>query len=181
MIPGSNSFNTLSTLEVDGREYLYYSLDKLAQQDLEAIRRLPYSLKILLENILRFERGGADAGGDINAFAEWLDTRSSQREIAFRPARVLMQDLTGVPAVVDLAAMRDAAAASPGALTRRFQSTWSSIIRSWWTNLPVTPLLPPMSSAKWSVTMSVIVSSSGVHRCLTTSAWCRRVPVSVTR
>ena len=114
MIPGSNSFNTLSTLEVDGREYLYYSLDKLAQQDLEAIRRLPYSLKILLENILRFERGGADAAGDINAFAEWLDTRSSQREIAFRPARVLMQDLTGVPAVVDLAAMRDAAVGQPG-------------------------------------------------------------------
>ena len=114
MIPGSNSFNTLSTLEVDGREYLYYSLEKLAQQDLEAIRRLPYSLKILLENILRFEQGGADAAGDINAFAEWLDTRSSQREIAFRPARVLMQDLTGVPAVVDLAAMRDAAVDQPG-------------------------------------------------------------------
>ena len=114
MIPGSNSFNTLSTLDVDGTEYLYYSLDKLAQQDLEAIRRLPYSLKILLENILRFEQGGADAAGDINAFAEWLDTRSSQREIAFRPARVLMQDLTGVPAVVDLAAMRDAAVDQPG-------------------------------------------------------------------
>jgi aconitate hydratase A / 2-methylisocitrate dehydratase len=114
MIPGSNSFNTLSTLDVDGREYLYYSLDKLAQQDLEAIRRLPYSLKILLENILRFEQGGSDAAGDINAFAEWLDTRSSQREIAFRPARVLMQDLTGVPAVVDLAAMRDAAVDQPG-------------------------------------------------------------------
>jgi aconitate hydratase len=114
MIPGSNSFNTLSTLDVDGREYLYYSLDKLAQQDLEAIRRLPYSLKILLENILRFEQGGADAAGDINAFAEWLATRSSQREIAFRPARVLMQDLTGVPGVVDLAAMRDAAVDQPG-------------------------------------------------------------------
>ena len=114
MIPGSNSFNTLSTLDVDGKEYFYYSLDKLAQQDLEAIRRLPYSLKILLENILRFEQGGADAAGDINAFAEWLDTRSSQREIAFRPARVLMQDLTGVPAVVDLAAMRDAAVDQPG-------------------------------------------------------------------
>jgi aconitate hydratase len=114
MIPGSNSFNTLSTLDVDGREYLYYSLDKLAQQDLEGIRRLPYSLKILLENILRFEQGGADAAGDIYAFAEWLDTRSSQREIAFRPARVLMQDLTGVPGVVDLAAMRDAAVDQPG-------------------------------------------------------------------
>ena len=113
MTPGSNGFNTLSTLDVDGQEYLYYSLDKLAQQDLDAIRRLPFSLKILLENILRCEQGGEDAAGDIRAFADWLESRSSQREIAFRPARVLMQDLTGVPAVVDLAAMRDAAADRP--------------------------------------------------------------------
>ncbi len=113
MTPGSNSFGTLSTLNVDGKEYSYYSLDKLAQQDLDAIRRLPFSLKILLENILRCEQGGDDAAGDIKAFAEWLESRSSQREIAFRPARVLMQDLTGVPAVVDLAAMRDAAADRP--------------------------------------------------------------------
>jgi aconitate hydratase len=113
MTPGSNSFDTLSTLDVGGKEYSYYSLDKLAQQDLDAIRRLPFSLKILLENILRFEQGGDDAAGDIKAFAEWLESRSSQREIAFRPARVLMQDLTGVPAVVDLAAMRDAAADQP--------------------------------------------------------------------
>jgi len=114
MTPGSNSFDTLSTLDVGGKEYSYYSLDKLAQQDIDAIRRLPFSLKILLENILRCEQGGDDAAGDVRAFAEWLDSRSSQREIAFRPARVLMQDLTGVPAVVDLAAMRDAAADQPG-------------------------------------------------------------------
>ena len=114
MTPGSNSFDTLSTLDVDGKEFSYYSLDKLAQQDIDAIRRLPFSLKILLENILRCEQGGDDAAGDVRAFAEWLDSRSSQREIAFRPARVLMQDLTGVPAVVDLAAMRDAAADQPG-------------------------------------------------------------------
>jgi aconitate hydratase len=113
MTPGSNSFDTLSTLDVGGKEYFYYSLDKLAQQDLDAIRRLPFSLKILLENILRFEQGDDDAVGDIRAFAEWLESRSSQREIAFRPARVLMQDLTGVPAVVDLAAMRDAAVDQP--------------------------------------------------------------------
>ncbi|MCG6889403.1 MAG: aconitate hydratase AcnA [Gammaproteobacteria bacterium] len=113
MTPGSNSFNTLSTLNVDGQEYLYYSLDKLAQQDLDAIRCLPFTLKILLENILRCEQGGDDAAGDIRAFADWLESRSSEREIAFRPARVLMQDLTGVPAVVDLAAMRDAAAEQP--------------------------------------------------------------------
>jgi aconitate hydratase len=113
MIPGSNSFDTLATLDVAGKEYYYYSLDKLAQQDLQAITRLPCSLKILLENILRFERGGDDASGDIRAFADWLDTHSSEREIAFRPARVLMQDFTGVPAVVDLAAMRDAASDQP--------------------------------------------------------------------
>jgi aconitate hydratase len=119
MIPGNNSFNTLSTLDIDGREYFYYSLDKLAEQDLEAIRRLPFSLKILLENILRCERGGADTAGDIRAFADWLETRSSQREIAFRPARVLMQDFTGVPAVVDLAAMRDAAGDHPARINPR--------------------------------------------------------------
>ncbi len=113
MKPGSNSFDTLSDLDVDGRCYKYYSLPKLAAQDLAAIEKLPYSLKILLENILRFERGDADSRGDVGAFADWVETRSSEREIAFRPARVLMQDLTGVPAVVDLAAMRDAAGDDP--------------------------------------------------------------------
>ncbi|MBT8436816.1 MAG: aconitate hydratase AcnA [Gammaproteobacteria bacterium] len=113
MEPGSDSFKTLTTLEVDGKEYQYYSLEKLAAGDLDAIRQLPYSLKILLENVLRFEQGGNVAQGDIRAFAEWVETRSSDREIGFRPARVLMQDLTGVPAVVDLAAMRDAALDDP--------------------------------------------------------------------
>lgn len=112
MSPGSNSFNTLVTLEVDGREFHYFSLEKLAAQ-IPEIERLPYSLKVLLENILRFERGDQDTAADIKAFGDWVRDRSSQREIAFRPARVLMQDLTGVPAVVDLAAMRDAAAEDP--------------------------------------------------------------------
>lgn len=113
MEPGSDSFKTLTTLEVDGQEYHYFSLEKLAADDLAAIRQLPFSLKILLENVLRFEQGGSDAEGDVRAFAKWVETRSSDREIGFRPARVLMQDLTGVPAVVDLAAMRDAAADDP--------------------------------------------------------------------
>src|SRR6185312_3523712 len=69
---------------------------------------LPFSLKVLLENLLRFEDGRTVSADDIRAMAEWLATRTSDREIAFRPARVLMQDFTGVPAVVDLAAMRDA-------------------------------------------------------------------------
>ncbi len=113
MKPGSNSFDTLATLDVDGKRYHNYSQDKLAEGDLGDIPRLPYSLKVLLENILRFENGGDDAKGDVRAFAEWVKTCSSEREIAFRPARVLMQDFTGVPAVVDLAAMRDAASNDP--------------------------------------------------------------------
>ena len=108
MTPGNNSFGTLSSLEVDGSQYHYYSLEKLAAR-VPGIERLPYSLKVLLENILRFEQGGEDSKGDIEAFGAWLGEKRSRREIAFRPARVLMQDLTGVPAVVDLAAMRDAA------------------------------------------------------------------------
>ncbi len=112
MKPGSNSFNTLTTLELDGQEFHYFSLEKLAAQ-IPAIEQLPFSLKVLLENILRFEKGDADASADIEAFGDWVQACSSQREIAFRPARVLMQDLTGVPAVVDLAAMRDAAADNP--------------------------------------------------------------------
>ena len=108
MTPGNNSFDTLSELTVGDRSYRYYSLEKLAA-DKPAIARLPYSLKVLLENILRYEQGGEDSAGDVAAFEDWIEKRASKREIAFRPARVLMQDLTGVPAVVDLAAMRDAA------------------------------------------------------------------------
>ncbi len=108
MKPGSNSFDTLDTLDVGNRQYHYYNLQKLAAEHPE-IERLPYSLKVLLENILRYEQGGDDAKGDVRAFADWVEARRSDREIAFRPARVLMQDFTGVPAVVDLAAMRDAA------------------------------------------------------------------------
>ena len=70
--------------------------------------RLPFALKVLLENLLRHEDGRTVTADDISAMAAWLTTRTSEREIAFRPARVLMQDFTGVPAVVDLAAMRDA-------------------------------------------------------------------------
>ena len=88
MTPGSNSFNTLAELDVNGSTYHYFSLETLADAELEQIRQLPYTLKILLENILRFERGGEDTAGDIRAFGEWIESRSSEREIAFRPARV---------------------------------------------------------------------------------------------
>ena len=104
-----DSLSTLSTLQVNGKTYHYYSLPKAAKT-LGNIDKLPVSLKVLLENLLRFEDGETVAKDDITAMVSWLKERSSSREIAYRPARVLMQDFTGVPAVVDLAAMRDAVA-----------------------------------------------------------------------
>jgi aconitate hydratase len=103
-----NSFKARRTMTVGEKTYVYFSLAAAEKNGLTGISRLPYSLKVLLENLLRHEDGQIVKASDICAFSEWLKTRSSEREIAFRPARVLMQDLTGVPAVVDLAAMRDA-------------------------------------------------------------------------
>ena len=110
---GSNSFDTLETLMVDGQEFHYFNLPRLKPQAVPDLDKLPFSLKVLLENILRFEQGGEESRQDISAFQEWLTSHSSEREIAFRPSRVLMQDFTGVPALVDLAAMRDAVADNP--------------------------------------------------------------------
>lgn len=104
-----DSLSTLSTLQVNGKTYHYYSLPKAAKT-LGNIDKLPISLKVLLENLLRFEDGETVAKDDLKAMVSWLKERTSSREIAYRPARVLMQDFTGVPAVVDLAAMRDAVA-----------------------------------------------------------------------
>ena len=109
-----NSFATRRVLNVKGTPYSYYSLKALAEAGLPAIERLPYTLKILTENLLRFEDGETVTADDIRALIGWLDRQRSDHEIAFRPARVLMQDFTGVPAVVDLAAMRDAVARAGG-------------------------------------------------------------------
>jgi aconitate hydratase len=103
-----DSFKCRKTLTVGGRSYEYFSLSEAERNGLAGISRLPVSLKVLLENLLRFEDGRSVTADDIRAVAEWLNARTSTREIAYRPARVLMQDFTGVPAVVDLAAMRDA-------------------------------------------------------------------------
>ncbi|MEL6258753.1 MAG: aconitase family protein, partial [Pseudomonadota bacterium] len=104
-----DSFQSKRTLEAGGKTYAYYSLEAAGQNGLGDVSRLPASLKVLLENLLRFEDGKTVTKGDIQAMAAWLtDKGSAQHEIAYRPARVLMQDFTGVPAVVDLAAMRDA-------------------------------------------------------------------------
>lgn len=104
---GQDSLSTQCQLHVDGTTYHYFSLNK-AENHFHGISRLPYSLKVLCENLLRFEDGATVTTEDIKAIAEWLKNKTSQHEIAFRPARVLMQDFTGVPAVVDLAAMRSA-------------------------------------------------------------------------
>lgn len=102
-----NSLGTRSELKVQGKNYIYYSLKKASEQ-LGDLSKLPLSLKVLLENLLRFENGRSVSVDDIKELAHWVQRRTSEREIAYQPARVLMQDFTGVPAVVDLAAMREA-------------------------------------------------------------------------
>ncbi|MBO4966675.1 MAG: aconitate hydratase AcnA, partial [Pseudomonas sp.] len=108
-----DSLNTLATLKVDDKTYHYFSL-ALAAKSLGDLSRLPMSLKVLLENLLRWEDGKTVTEPDLKALAAWLKARRSDREIQYRPARVLMQDFTGVPAVVDLAAMRAAMAKAGG-------------------------------------------------------------------
>ena len=102
-----NSFNAKTHLTLADQTYVIYSLPEAAKI-LGDLSRLPFSLKVLLENLLRHEDGRSVTAADVQAVANWLNTQTSNREIAYRPARVLMQDFTGVPAVVDLAAMRDA-------------------------------------------------------------------------
>ncbi len=108
MTDGQYRANSRRQLKVAGKTYDYFSLAALAETGLGDIARLPFSLKVLLENLLRHEDGRTVSSDDVANLAEWAKTGSSDREIAYRPARVLMQDFTGVPAVVDLAAMRDA-------------------------------------------------------------------------
>ncbi len=109
-MPSLDSFNSKRTLTAGGKTYTYFSIEAAAENGLGDVSRLPASLKALLENMQRFEDGKTVTKDDILAFKKWLDNKGKDdHEIAYRPARVLMQDFTGVPAVVDLAAMRDAA------------------------------------------------------------------------
>lgn len=103
-----DSFKCRKTLKVGAKTYVYYSLPTAEKNGLKGISRLPFSMKVLLENLLRNEDGRSVKKEDILAVAKWLKKRKLEHEVAFRPARVLMQDFTGVPAVVDLAAMRNA-------------------------------------------------------------------------
>lgn len=112
-MPALDSLKSLKTLQVGERTYHYYSLPDAAKT-LGTLDKLPKSLKVLLENLLRWEDNQTVTGEDLQALADWTKTRSADREIQYRPARVLMQDFTGVPAVVDLAAMREAVAKAGG-------------------------------------------------------------------
>ncbi|SFJ90991.1 aconitate hydratase [Bosea sp. OK403] len=110
-----DSFKCRKTLTVGTKKYVYYSLKIAEKNGLPGISKLPFSMKVLLENLLRFEDGRSVTKADIEAFVGWLDDKGKAgKEIGFRPARVLMQDFTGVPAVVDLAAMRDGVKALGG-------------------------------------------------------------------
>jgi len=113
-MPSLDSFKSRRRISVGSKTFAYFSLKAAEKNGLKGVSKLPFSLKVLLENLLRYEDGKTVTKSDIKAVVQWLRKRSSKREIAFRPARVLMQDFTGVPAVVDLAAMRDAIAALKG-------------------------------------------------------------------
>jgi aconitate hydratase len=109
MTPGKkNSYNSLAKISIDNKEYKYYSLKEAEKNGLEGISSLPKSLKVLLENLLRYEDDLSVNKNQINSIKEWLKSKKSNTEIAYRPARVLLQDYTGIPAVADLAAMREA-------------------------------------------------------------------------
>ncbi|MDA8608852.1 aconitate hydratase AcnA [Candidatus Pelagibacter bacterium] len=109
MTPGKkNSYSSLAKISIDNKEYKYYSLKEAEKNGLEGISSLPKSLKVLLENLLRYEDDLSVNKNQINSIKEWLKSKKSNTEIAYRPARVLLQDYTGIPAVADLAAMREA-------------------------------------------------------------------------
>src|SRR5271167_4586765 len=105
-----NSFSTRATLQVDSESFEIHRLDRLGRSGMTDVSRLPFSLKVLLENLLRHEDDRFVHADDVRALANWDPTKASGagKEVSFFPARVLLQDFTGVPAVVDLAAMRDA-------------------------------------------------------------------------
>ncbi len=171
------------TLQVNEKTWHYYSLP-LAEKQLGEISRLPKSLKVLMENLLRWQDGDSVTEEDIRALAGWLQQAHADREIAYRPARVLMQDFTGVPAVVDLAAMREA--------VKRLGGDTAKVN-------PLSPVDLVIDHSvtvdrfgddeafednvrwKWSGTTNATLFCAGGSRPSAASAWCRRAPVFATR
>ena len=103
-----NSYKSLKSISINKKEYKYYSLSEAEKNGLKGISKLPKSLKVILENLLRYEDGKTVTKDQIEEIKNWLKNKKSSKEIAYRPARILLQDYTGIPAVADLAAMRDA-------------------------------------------------------------------------
>ncbi len=109
MKPGTkNSYNSLTDINIEGKNFKYFSLSNAETNGLKGISKLPKSLKVLLENLLRYEDDLSVTKNQIESIKNWLKEKKSKTEIAYRPARVLLQDYTGIPAVADLAAMREA-------------------------------------------------------------------------
>ena len=103
-----NSYKSLKSISINGKSYKYYSLTEAEKNGLKGISKLPKSLKVILENLLRYEDEKTVTKNQIDEIKNWLKNKKSIKEIAYRPTRVLLQDYTGIPAVADLAAMRDA-------------------------------------------------------------------------
>ena len=181
----ADPFRTRATLEVAGRRALYHSLDALDQTGVGHLDRLPFSIRILLENALRHLGHGFVTEEHVRAIANWTPDAAGKREIPFMPARVVLQDFTGVPCVVDLAAMRDAMARmgwrpgpdQPGGAVRPGDR-------------PLRPGRPvrlgrgiQATTSRWnsSATPSAISCSSSPSGRSRTSAWCRQAPASSTR
>jgi hypothetical protein len=183
-ITGKDTFGTRRTLDVAGKSYDYFSLEAAQAAGIGDISRLPYSLKVVLENMIRRENGRTVTVEDIKAIGAWLKTKTSTHEIAYFPARVLMQDFTGIPAVVDLASMRDAMVAmggDPKKLIRLPLSIWLLITRLCLTRQGRQPRSSIMSISNSNRTWNDMSSSSGVSKHTPTSVLYRQVPVSATR
>src|ERR1044072_2122540 len=176
-----DSFKCRKILKVGNKSYVHYSRPAAEKNGLRGISRLPFSLKVLLENMLRHEDGRSDTKEDIQGSADWLKTKTSEREVPLSPARVLMQDFTGVPAVVDLAAMRDAMknlGGDPRKITRSCRSISSSTTRSSSTSSATRRPSPATWSWSTSATASATSSSSGASSPSRTSPSCRPAPAS---
>ena len=178
-----DSFGARSTFEAGGQTYEIFRLDALqAKWD---VARLPYSLKILLENLLRNEDGKTVTAESIEAVAGWVASEEPSREIAYSPSRVLMQDFTGVPAVVDLAAMRDAMEALGGDPAKINPLVPVELVIDHSVQVDSSAERAPFEqqcrAASSSATRSATSSCAGARRRSTTSRSFRRTPASATR
>jgi len=180
----TEGFGTRAALKAGGKSYGYYSLEKLEKQGMAAVSRMPFSIKVLLESVLRQVNGFDVREEDLHTLSRWNDPQSRTREIPFKPARVVMQDFTGVPAIVDLAAMRDAMASLGGDPRRINPVIPVDLVIDHSSRLTGTrPPGPWRPMPSWSLrgTASATSSSGGGRRPSQSSAWFPRPRGSCTR